>query len=117
MAYTRGVLTTGAGTYGYVQSMDFNEGGEEVLIKDEDGITQVEDLYDNLYEVSVTAKFDRAQTLPARGDAITLAACPKTAYNTNYTIVSMSTGEVNTDAATLTLNLRRFDDGDLPVSA
>jgi hypothetical protein len=117
MAYTRGVLTTGAGTYGYVQSMDFNEGGEEVLIKDEDGITQVEDLYDAMFEVSVTAKFDRAQTLPTRGDEIALSDCPKTAYNTNYTIVTMTTGEVNTDAATLTLNLRRFDDGDVPASA
>lgn len=116
MAYTRGVLTTGAGTYGYVQSMDFSEGGEEVLIKDEDGITQVEDLYDNLYEVTVNAKFDRAQTLPARGDAVTLAACPKAAYNTKYTVVSMTVGEVNTDAANLTLNLRRFDDGNVPVS-
>ena len=116
MAYTRGVLHTGSGGFGYVQSADFSEGGEEVLIKDEDGITQVEDLYDNLYEVSVTAKFDRAQTLPARGDAITLAACPKTAYNTKYTIVSMTVGEVNTDAATLTLSLRRFDDGDVPTS-
>ena len=116
MAYTRGVLTTGAGTYGYVQSIDFNEGGEEVLIKDEDGITQVEDLYDNLYEVTVTAKFDRAQTLPARSDTIDLAASPRTAYNTKYTIISMTVNEVNTDAASVTLNLRRFDDGNLPVS-
>jgi len=116
MAYTRGVLTTGSGTYGYVQSIDFSENGEEVLIKDEDGITQVEDLYDDLFEVTVNAKFDRAQTLPARGDAISLAACPKTAYNAKYTVLSITVGEVNTDAASLTLNLRRFEDGDVPAS-
>ena len=116
MAYTRGVLTTGAGTYGYVQSIDFSEGGEEVLIKNETGITKVEDLYDNLYEVTVNAKFDRAQTLPARSDTITLAACPKSAFNTKYTVISLTVNEVNTDAANVTLNLRRFDDGDLPTS-
>ncbi len=116
MAYSRGVLTTGAGTYGYVQSISYSEGGEELLIKDETGITSVEQLYDALYEVTVTAKFDRAQTLPARGDVITLAASPKSTYNTKFTIVSMTVDEANTEAADISLSLRRFDDGNLPSS-
>ena len=116
MAYTRGVLTTGAGTYGKLQSIDYNEDGEEVLIKDENGETCVEDLYDEVFNITVSAKFDRAQTLPSRGDTVALAASPKTKYNTNYTITSMDVGEVNTDAATLTLNLRRFEDGNIPAS-
>ena len=117
MAYTRGVLTTGAGSVGYVQSIDFSEGGEEVLIKDENGITQVADLYDTLFEVTVNAKFDRAQTIPDRGAVVTLAATPKTAWNTKYTVLTDTVNEVNTDAGTVTLNLRRFEDGDVPAEA
>ncbi len=117
MAYTRGVLTTGAGTnVGYVQSIDFNEDGEEVLIKNETGITKVEDLYDEVFTITVAAKFDRAQTIPARGDTIALAACPKTKYNTNYTVVSTDVNETHTDIGSVTLNLRRFTDGNLPTS-
>jgi hypothetical protein len=116
MSYDRGVLTTGAGTYGYVQSISFAEDGEEVLIKDETGITQVEDLYDLRFDVTVNAKFDRAQTLPARGDTISLAASPKTAYNTDYTIVSMTVDETNTEVADISLTLRRFDAGDVPAT-
>ena len=117
MAYTRGVLTTGANSgTGYVQSISFSDGGEELLIKDEDGITQVEQLYDALFEVTVTAKYDRANTIPARGDTITLAASPRSDLNTKYTIISLTIDENNTEAADVVLNLRRFDDGNLPTS-
>ena len=116
MAYTRGVLTTGAGSYGYVQSINFTETGDEVLIQDETGITQVEDLYNLQYGGTVTAKFDRAQTLPARGDAITLAASPKTGWNTKYTVTELTVDEENTEAATVTLTLRRFDAGNVPAT-
>ena len=116
MAYTRGVLSTGAGTYGYVQSISFAAEGEEVLIKDEAGVTQVEDLYDEVNNVTVSAKFDRAVTLPARGDTITLAACPSTSFNGKYTITSVGADESNTDAANISLTLRRFVDGDVPAS-
>ena len=116
MAYTRGVLTSGAGGYGYVQSISHNNTGEELLIKDEEGITQVQDLYDERNEVSVEAKWDRANTLPSRGDVLTLADCPITAMNGFYTIKDISVNEANTEAGTISLTLTRYIDGDLPAS-
>lgn len=117
MAYTRGVLTTGAGSYGYVQSIAFSNEGEELLIKDENGITQEEDLYDNVNNVTVTAKFDRSNTLPSRGDAITLSACPSTDFDGKYTVVTVGADEANTDVANISLTLRRFVDGDVPSAS
>ena len=115
MAYTRGVLTTGAGTYGYVQSIEINDEGPEVLIKDETGTTKVEDLYDLTFTATVTAKFDRASTVPARGATVTLAASPRTSWNAKYTVTSVSVTEENTDAATVKLTLRRFSSGAIPA--
>lgn len=115
MALSRGILTTGAGTYGYVQSIEFNENSETLEIKNETGITKVVQRFDKKFEVTVNAKWDRANTLPAIGDEVTLSATPKTEYDSKYEIASISVSEANQDVATLTLNLVRYADGDVPA--
>lgn len=115
MSYTRGVLTTGAGDYGYVQTLSVNVDGKELIIMDETGITRVHELFDDFAEGTVVAKLNRTATVPARGDTVTLAAMPKTAWNGIYQIVSIQSEEAGEDACTLTLNIKRWLDGGIPT--
>ncbi len=116
MAYTHGILTTGAGSYGYVQSISNSVSGKNLVIEDEDGITRVDEYYDEKNTANVEAKFDRAQTLPSRGDTITLASSPLASMDGTYTVSELSVNETQNDAAVLSMTLVRYVDGALPTT-
>jgi len=116
MAYTRGIVTTGGGGYGYVQSMEHAQPSEVLDIQDETGLTQVHTRYNKQSTVEVSAKFSRSVTLPSIGDGISLAATPSSSMVGAYYVEDVGVSEVNTDAATVKLSLLRFVESGIPTT-
>ena len=116
MAYTRGIVTTGAGSYGYVQSIDHTHNSEIMDIKDETGITRVHEHFDKKSAVEVSAKFGRSSTLPTVGGTVVLAATPSSSLVGAYYVDSVGVSEVNNDAATVKISLLRFVEAAIPTT-
>lgn len=113
--YVRGILTTALDAYGLVQSISFSGEADEDTAKDRHGDTAVFDPFDARVNATANVRFDREATLPETGDVVVLASLANTAYNGYYTVVSPpDVEESNEQGPVVTLNLRRYLDGEIP---
>lgn len=113
--YVKGVLTTGLGDHGLVQSISWAGEADEDTAKDEGGITVYYDAFDARVNATATIRFDRDATLPETDDEVTLANCVNSDYDGKYYVTAPpNIDEANIEGPTVTLNLRRYLDGEIP---
>jgi len=108
-----GILTTGAGGYGAVQSVRGADEADTYAPKDEDGNTFLYEQFDKRLRVTIGVRMDRDGTLPDVGDTVTLSETPGDRYDGTYTVIPSSVDESNTEGPVFTLELIRFVDGDI----
>ncbi len=114
--YVKGILTTGAGDYGLVQSISWAGEADEDTAKDESGDTVYYDAFDARVNATVTVRFDRDASLPETDDEVTLANCVNSDYDGAYYVTAPpNVDEANVEGPTATLNLRRYLDGAIPA--
>ena len=113
--YVRGILTTAMDAYGLVQSISFSGEADEDAAKDKNGDTVVFDPFDARVNATATVRFDREADLPKTGDVVTLSSLANRDYEGGYKVVSPPDVEESNEAGPMvTINLRRYLDGELP---
>lgn len=114
--FVRGIATGAFDGYGLVQSLEFSGEADEDAAKDKDGDTAYFETFDARVNAVATIRFDRDATLPVTNTNLTLADCPNALYNGIYRVVNPPTiAEQNEAGPTVTINLRRYLDGEIPA--
>jgi len=117
--FAKGILTTAdkLDAIGYIQKIDYDDGGDENTIKNKSGNTVYHEFSDNTREVSATVTFDREKktSAPVKGDIVTVAAAPVADLDGKYKIIKRKISESNDKAVSFDLTLKRWIDGVIPA--
>lgn len=116
--YIRGVLTTGAGGYGYIQSMSWAGEADEDMARDEQGITKYYDPFNALANLTVTVRFDRETDTEDLGYMFTIMGAPSSKFNGRYIQTAPpNLDETNVEGPSMVLTVRRYIDGGVPAAS
>ena len=116
--YVRGILTTAFDQMGLVQNIEISPEADEDTAKNKSGVTKYFDVFDARVNLTATVRFDRDSTqLPEAGDVVELSSMIDTQFDGHYKVTAPPGGtESNETGPTVTIPLRRYINGEIPVT-
>jgi len=107
---TVGATNVAEGTFGLLQSFAENETADEAVAQDAEGNVADQTIYNDVTEITCEYVFDTTTTAPSVGDEIVVGT-------DNYTVMSVSSTESNTDYKRVSLTLKRYTANGVPANA